>query len=89
VTPAEQHHYDFHSRTVPMNECSLPECIKASKPVTKMEFEVIQLAAPLTGHGFVRFVNVRPDKANGTWVCDTCTQVITKSKQSSHARSHS
>jgi endogenous inhibitor of DNA gyrase (YacG/DUF329 family) len=40
-TPAEQHHYDFHSRTIPMSDCSDADCRKAAKAHTP-NFEEIE-----------------------------------------------
>jgi hypothetical protein len=35
MTPAEQHHYDFHSRTIPLEGCGLPECRKAVRQAAR------------------------------------------------------
>lgn len=49
---------------------------------------VNQRAAGLTVRGYVRFINVRPDKAHGDWICDECLQRVTVARQPDHASKH-
>ena len=51
-------------------------------------FPVRQLASPLTPRGFVVFVNVRPDRAHGCWICDECGERVRPSRFGSHTAFH-
>ena len=54
--------------------------------MTDVTLSSLQLASPFTARGFVRFINVRPDKKAGDWICDECLQRVTPAKQQAHAR---
>lgn len=46
-------------------------------------------SSPLTADGFVRFVNVHPDrKTPQSWICDECYARVTTAKQAEHVRNH-
>jgi len=53
------------------------------------EFPVIQMPAPLTARGYVRYVNIRPDlKRVQMWICDDCGGRVTEAHQLAHAQHH-
>lgn len=52
-------------------------------------YEFRQFASGYMPRGYVRFVNLRPDlKSPQVWICDSCGERVTLSKQYKHVREH-
>jgi hypothetical protein len=61
------------------------DAVPVTDPGQELMYPAVQEKAWSTARGFVRFVNLRPDRKNGYWVCDTCGKKVTKSNFEKHA----
>lgn len=81
-----EHDYDWESnRAQFLREAEVILGVLDAVPSQDRAYPTVQKSAWSTARGFVRFVNLRPDRKVGYWVCDTCGKKVIRSEFEKHA----